>query len=117
MLLQYFINCNTIYSSLIAIKAHEAQELINKKGSQIQEIIFTQCAVATLKKVHLTSLSNLKSIQIQFVKSRIPQETIKQFSKLTQLSRLKFWDLPQGCGADVVQECKNIKVSPINTDP
>ena len=59
------------------IKPPDVTGLFSKRSIQVEEIVFSQTSVTTLRKLagNLSSLKNLKSFQFQFLKSKIPTGT------------------------------------------
>ena len=56
------------------IKPPDVTGLFSKRSIQVEEIVFSQTSVTTLRKLagSISSLKNLKSFQFQFLKSKIP---------------------------------------------
>ncbi len=96
---------------VLGVQPKAASDLLIRRSYQIEEILFSQTSVSTLKKLSgfISSVKNLKSVRFQFLKNKLPKDLIQKLAKVETLRSVKVVDVPEDSGFDKLGDCRNLR--------
>ncbi len=100
------------YAFLIfsGVQPTSAADLLVRRSYQIQEIIFSQTSISTLKKLAgiISSVKNLRSVRFQFMRNKLPKDLLQKLTRLESLKRVQIIDVPEDSGFHKLGECPSL---------
>ncbi len=100
------------YTFLIfsGVQPKSAADLLIRRSYQIEEIIFSQTSILTLKKLSgiISTVKNLKSVRFQFMRNKLPQDLLQKLTRLESLRNVKIIDVPEDSGFHKLGECPSL---------